>query len=116
MADGKWLHGTERDRLRDNADGPRVCRQRQVADDPKLPAMDWSKVALRSVVGGGIRRDFQVRQRLTELRELLLDLGFNGIELFGALDAETPYDHTAERLVAIARAPQTGPHAPGGIP
>jgi hypothetical protein len=38
------------------------------------------------------------------LRDLLASLGFMGIDLFGSLDAKTPYDHMAERLVVIAHA------------
>lgn len=85
-------------------DGALYLERRRVIDDWSTLLTDWS------VVSEGIRRDFQVRQRLytgTELRQLLLGLGFTSIELFGSLDAKTPYDHTAERLVAIARAPQT---------
>jgi SAM-dependent methyltransferase len=69
---------------------------------------DWSALlADWTVVSGGVRKDFHVRQRLytgTELKELLALVGFGDVRLFGSLDASTPYDHRAERLVAIAHA------------
>jgi SAM-dependent methyltransferase len=36
-----------------------------------------------------------------ELKELLYKAGFSTVQLYGSL-AGTPYDHTAERLVAVA--------------
>jgi SAM-dependent methyltransferase len=69
-------------------------------------ADDWaSMISEWIVIRKGVRADFRVRQRLysgTELRGLLLSLGFTNVQLAGALDGETPYDESARRLVAIA--------------
>jgi hypothetical protein len=49
-----------------------------------------------------------VRQRLysgSELRDLLLSVGFADVRLAGGLDGETPYEEVARRLVAVARVP-----------
>jgi SAM-dependent methyltransferase len=73
---------------------------------------DWaSMVSEWIVVRRGVRADFRVKQRLysgTELRGLLLSLGFTKVHLAGGLDAETPYDESARRLVAIAHGPAGG--------
>lgn len=73
-----------------------------VADDWSSMVSDWI------VVRDGTRLDFRVKQRLysgTELRELLLSLGFANVRLAGGLDGQTPYDESARRLVAVARTP-----------
>jgi SAM-dependent methyltransferase len=57
-----------------------------------------------TVVGRDGRRDFRVAQRLysaAELATLLRSCGFREVAFFGSL-AGAPYDHTAERLVAVA--------------
>jgi SAM-dependent methyltransferase len=68
---------------------------------------DWtSMVSEWIVVRKGVRADFRVKQRLyagTELRELLLSVGFSKVQVAGGLDGEMPYDQSARRLVAIAR-------------
>lgn len=82
-------------------DGVLYLERRRVAHDWSALLAEWT------VVRDGARKDFHVRQRLyagTELKDLLASLGFMDIRLFGSLDAQTPYDHTAERLVAIAHA------------
>lgn len=82
-------------------DGVLYLERRRAADDWSALLADWT------IVRDGVRRDFRVRQRLyagTELKDLLASLGFVDVCLFGSLDARTPYDHTAERLVAIAHA------------
>jgi len=70
-------------------------------------ADEWaSMVSEWIVVREGVRADFRVKQRLysgTELRGLLLSLGFTEGQLAGRLDGMTPYDESARRLVAIAR-------------
>jgi SAM-dependent methyltransferase len=75
-------------------------------------ADDWASMLSEwIVVRDGVRADFRVRQRLysgTELRELLLSLGFADVRLAGELDGETRYDESARRLVAIARKPAGG--------
>lgn len=72
-------------------------------------ADDWaSMVSEWIVVRKGVRTDFRATQRLysgTELRGLLLSVGFARVRLAGGLDGETPYDESARRLVAIARGP-----------
>ena len=68
---------------------------------------DWSSlVSDWIVVRNGVRTDFRVKQRLysgTELRALLLSVGFTTVTFAGDLDGKAPYDESARRLVAIAR-------------
>jgi SAM-dependent methyltransferase len=83
-------------------EGVLYLERRRVADDWSALVSDWV------VVRAGARQDFCVRQRLysgTELRDLLLSVGFIKVTLFGALNAKVPYDESAERLVAVAQAP-----------
>ncbi len=83
-------------------DGVLYLERCRSADDWSTLVSDWI------VVRDGERRDFRVEQRLrsgTELRDLLLSVGFAAVALFGALDGKTPYDESAKRLVAVARAP-----------
>lgn len=72
-------------------------------------ADDWASMLSEwTVVREGVRADFRVKQRLysgTELRALLLSLGFTKVQIAGGLDGKTPYDESARRLVAIARRP-----------
>jgi len=73
-----------------------------VVDDWSCIVSDWI------VVRDGTRMDFTVKQRLysgTELRDLLLSVGFASVHLAGGLDGQTPYDGSARRLVAVARMP-----------
>jgi len=92
-----------RDRSWAEVDGVLYLERRSVTDDWSTLLADWT------VVREGVRKDFHVRQRLyagTELRDLLVAVGFTGIGLSGSLDSKVPYEQTAERLVAIAQAPQ----------
>lgn len=85
--------------------GAARAQRRSSADDWASMVSEWI------VVRQGVRADFRVEQRLyagTELRELLLSVGFAEVTLSGGLDGETPYDERARRLVAIARAPAGG--------
>lgn len=70
------------------------------------PVDDWSRVESRWVlVRDGRERAFTIRIRLyaaTELKALLLGVGFSRVEVYGSV-AGAPYDHKAERLVAVAR-------------
>jgi SAM-dependent methyltransferase len=70
---------------------------------------DWASMTSEwMVIREGVRADFRVKQRLyagTELRELLLSVGFVEVQLAGGLDGAMPYDQSASRLVAIARGP-----------
>jgi len=84
-------------------EGVLYLERRRTADDWSALVSDWV------VVRDGARRDFCVKQRLysgAELRDLLLSVGFTKVTLFGALSVKAPYDESAERLVAVARAPE----------
>lgn len=67
---------------------------------------DWTWVDNRLIVVAGERRqELVLSHRLysaAELRSLLEGCGFTSVQLYGALDG-SPYDSTAERLVAVAR-------------
>ena len=72
---------------------------------------DWSWMEARWIVvqPDGARSEFAVNHRIYDgagLRGLLLDAGFQRVDLFGSLGGE-PYDTEAQRLVAVA-------HKPGG--
>jgi SAM-dependent methyltransferase len=83
-------------------DGCLVCEERVVRDG-------WTHLESRwIVVRGGERREFSGVQRIysgCELRETLLHAGFDRVELYGTLDG-APYDHQADRLVAVAWRPR----------
>lgn len=54
---------------------------------------------------GAERKEFRLAHRLysaAELSQVLKDCGFASVDVFGGLDG-SPYDHTAKRLVAVAR-------------
>jgi SAM-dependent methyltransferase len=90
---GRRMHEVEGIGYRENS---------TVAGTPSRLVSDWS------VVRDGARLDFRVTQRLysaSELRELLLSVGFASVRLAGGLDGEAPYDEAARRLVAVARRP-----------
>lgn len=67
---------------------------------------DWSWMENRWILlRGPERREFRVSHWLysgAEMSALLVDAGFSSVELFGDFDS-TRYDHTARRLVAVAR-------------
>jgi SAM-dependent methyltransferase len=67
----------------------------------------WSGLDLRwVVVRAGTARELRLRHRLysgAELRALLREAGFASVDLYGSL-AGGPYDRSATRLVAVARA------------
>jgi SAM-dependent methyltransferase len=74
-------------------------------------ARDWSWMDSRWIViqADGKRSEFAVSHRIYDgagLRGLLLEAGFQPVDLFGSLDGEA-YDTQARRLVAVA-------HKPGG--
>ncbi len=73
-----------------------------LADDWSSMVSDWI------VVREGTRLDFRVKQRLysgTELRDVLVSVGFADVCLAGGLDGQSPYDESARRLVAVAALP-----------
>jgi len=76
-----------------------------VLEERKL-SKNWSWIDNRWIlIKGNNRTEFKVSHRLysaTELTALLGGCGFTGIEVYGDLDG-SPYDHTAKRLVAVAR-------------
>ncbi|MGE5277784.1 MAG: class I SAM-dependent DNA methyltransferase [Acidobacteriota bacterium] len=80
-------------------DGTLYFQRRRVADSWSTLVEEWS------VVTNGKRNTYQTRQRLyagTELRDLLLSVGFSRADLFGSLDGNA-YDESARRLIAVAR-------------
>jgi SAM-dependent methyltransferase len=76
-----------------------------VLEDRKVMP-DWSGIENHWILfKGGRRWDFRFKLRLysaTELKRLLRDAGFRRVDVFGNL-AGSPYDHTAQRLVAVAQ-------------
>jgi hypothetical protein len=75
-----------------------------VLEDRKLTS-DWSGIQNRwIIIKGSRRKEFRFTLRLysaIELKRLLTDAGFREVDVFGSLDG-SPYDHTAQRLVAVA--------------
>jgi SAM-dependent methyltransferase len=89
-----------------DVNGALYLERSAIADDGSSMVSDWT------VVRGGERAEFQVRQRLysgAELRELLQSVGFAAVRLAGDLAGGTPYDESAHRLVALGRRPRVGP-------
>jgi SAM-dependent methyltransferase len=72
------------------------------------PLDSWSLLRNRWILidkKDGRRIEKTFTQRLyaaSELRRLLFDAGFSGVELYGDWD-ESPYDHRAEALIAVGR-------------
>ena len=79
--------------------GAHLLQESRVVDD-------WAWVESRWIlVRDGKQTEFTVRIRLysaTEMKAMLKSVGFEKVEVFGSLDGK-PYDHQAERLVAVAR-------------
>lgn len=81
---------------------------------------DWSRMRTRWIV---IRNDGTRVERIMtlwlysarDLRDLLTACGFDDIRIFGSLDGSA-YDHTAKRLVVLARAAPGAPAIPGTRP
>jgi len=67
---------------------------------------DWSWVENRWImIKDGTRNEYKLSHRLysaAELAKLLTDCGFQAIEVYGDLTG-APYDHTAKRLIVVAR-------------
>lgn len=74
--------------------------------EERHPRHDWSWIDTTWIlVRDGVARRFTFGLRLysgAELRRALEASGFSAVRLFGGLDG-SPYDHEAERLVAVAR-------------
>ncbi len=71
----------------------------------------WDTVRTRwTVVASGRVQAFTFRLRLysaREIRDMLEDVGFEDVRVYGGLKGE-PYDHTAQRLVVVARRSEGG--------
>lgn len=85
-----------------NAVGDQIClRETKVSRDWGWIDSTWT------VLTGSSRRDFSLSHRLysgTELAKLLRQCGFASVRIHGDF-AGAPYDHKANRLVALARKP-----------
>jgi SAM-dependent methyltransferase len=79
-------------------DGSILMEERRLLDG-------WSRIETRWILlDGNTRRESSFSLRLysgAELAALLRGVGFQSVELYGTL-AGAPYDHTAERLIAVA--------------
>ena len=80
-------------------DGRLLVERHEIVDDWTRVRNHW--IAIEDGTATTFRFEFRVYSG-QELKSLLLDAGFAGIELFGAYDGR-PYDLHAERLVAVAR-------------
>jgi SAM-dependent methyltransferase len=69
-----------------------------------LPGWEWTE-SRWTILQGAETRKHVTRQRLysaVELRDLLREVGFGRVDVFGGLDGR-PYDRSAQRLVAVAQ-------------
>jgi len=92
----------------------RIFRERDWHEEPDGTLMleerrlrsGWDWIENRWILlKGAERKEFRLAHRLysaAELSQLLKDCGFASVDVFGGLDG-SPYDHTAKRLVAVAR-------------
>ena len=89
----------ERD-WQETEDGALLLHERKAVNN-------WDQLQIRWIfVRDGQRTEFRFRHRIYsghELASLLRESGFSDVRLFGSLSG-APYDHTAQRLVAVARA------------
>lgn len=73
--------------------------------EERKPINGWERIKNRWImIKGGEKHEFEITHRLysgTELSWLLSEAGFQSIKLFGSLEG-TPYDNTAQRLIAVA--------------
>ena len=96
----------------------RVYRQRDWHEEPDGTVLleerrltdDWNRLEVRWIVlKGKERREYRFVLRLycaAELKTLLINAGFKEVNVYGSL-AGTPYDNEAERLVLVARKPES---------
>jgi SAM-dependent methyltransferase len=93
------LAGKFRERTWSERDGTYLLEEHEVRDD-------WSWIENRwVVVDDGDVREFEVSHRLysaRELSELLRDVGFDEVEVYGDREG-AEYDQNAEHLVVVAR-------------
>jgi len=80
------------------ADGTLFLEERKLRDA-------WDRLDVRWIlIKEDKRREYEFTLRLfaaSDLKKLLLDVGFGRADAFGSLDKK-PYDHDAERLVIVA--------------
>lgn len=92
------LAGKFEKRSWEKRDGAYILEHREVTDN-------WSWMTNRwTLVGDGDVREFTVSHRLysaSELSELLRDVGFDGVSVYGNLEGDA-YDADAEKLVVVA--------------
>ncbi|NVM31236.1 MAG: class I SAM-dependent methyltransferase [Candidatus Helarchaeota archaeon] len=73
--------------------------------EERQPIDGWERIKNRWImIRGDEKHEFEIIHRLysgTELSWLLSEAAFHSIQLFGSFEG-TPYDHTAQRLIAIA--------------
>ena len=92
-------------------DGYRVRGEYCIADDFSRLENHWSLVPYNNlgVLGDGGEQDMQTYRfsfshriySAVELRELLLEAGFNTVRIYGDFDGR-PYDNEARRLITVA--------------
>lgn len=76
-----------------------VIAEGRIIDNWQRLECKWTRIM------DGVASSYQFVLRVfgaTDLKELLLSHGFDNVDLYGSLE-DTPYDHTARRLVAVAR-------------
>ncbi len=85
----------------DETKGIRMLEERKVSPDWGMMQNVWT------LLGPGGEKEVRFSHRLyagTELAALLRRAGFEDIRLYGNLEG-APYDHKAQRLIAVARKP-----------
>lgn len=87
---------------RELEDGTLLLEERTVSQD-------WTRLESRWIlIQDGERREYPLSLRVydaSDLRQSLEGTGFGQVRIYGDL-AGAPYDHTAQRLVAVARKPE----------
>ncbi len=70
---------------------------------------DWTWIEVCwTLIRGGEKHQYPFTHRIygaSDLKQLLVKTGFELIRIYGSLAADSPYDHTAERLVVVAQKP-----------
>jgi len=80
-------------------DGRLLVERHEIVDDWTRIRNQW--IAIENDTATTFRFEFRIYSG-QELKDLLFDAGFAGVNLYGAYDGR-PYDLHAERLVAVAR-------------
>lgn len=96
----EWIAENFEETISDESDdGAVLFRRHRIVDDWQRIENTWT------LVEGERAESWRFSMRLysgPELKAMLLDAGFDEVDLFGALDF-LPYTHGAHRLVAVAR-------------